>query len=98
MLLAGRPYDVGTLYAGHEVVAPRGAPPQHIRFLDGRMVVKVKPVQGLVGQPLLLETFVRWCEHIARTLWGAVPECVSLSQAGGLTRIEPHREESAMLR
>jgi hypothetical protein len=82
-LLDGRPYYVGTQYAGRAVVAQLDAPTQHIRFLDRRMVVKVKPRHGLVGQPLSLEAFVRWCEHQARTLWrrylSAYP---SVKQAG----------------
>jgi hypothetical protein len=69
VLLDGRPYYVGTQSAGREVVAQLDAPMRQIRFLDRRMVVKVKPLQGLVGQPLSLEAFVRWCENEARTLW-----------------------------
>jgi hypothetical protein len=69
VLLDDWAYDVGSRYAGQEVVAQLDAPTRPVRFRAQRTVIKIKPLRGLVGTELPLEAFVHWCEHEAHTLW-----------------------------
>lgn len=70
VLLDDQPYYVGRQYAGQEVVAQLDASTRQLRFLsEGRVLLKVQPLRGLVGATMPLEAFVTWCEQEARTLW-----------------------------
>lgn len=70
VLLDGQPYYVGSQYAGQEVVAQLDASTRQVRFLsERRVLLKVKPLRGLVGATMPLEAFMAWCEQEARALW-----------------------------
>ena len=70
VLLDDRAYYIGQRYAGGEVVAQLEAATRQVRFLDAHaQLLATKPLRGLVGAPLALDAFVRWCEQEARVLW-----------------------------
>jgi Winged helix-turn helix len=52
------------------LVAHLDATTRQVRFLDHRRsALKVKPRRRWVGEPMLLDAFVTWCETEARALW-----------------------------
>ena len=70
VFLDNRAYSVGSQYAGRPVVAQLDAASRQVRFFsEHHGLLKVRPLQGLVGAPMALEAFVTWCEHEARALW-----------------------------